>query len=84
MNSSGDNKYGFWDSLSMSSSLLLLTPKFASSLGAVALLLLASVSHWYLNRPGKLSLPVARNVKDGGDMTDSLQEAKRMVSLPML
>jgi hypothetical protein len=84
MNSSGENIYGFSDSFSMNSSLLLLAPKLASSLGTVAVLLLASAIHFYLNRYSKLSLPVARNAKDGGDLSDSLEEAKRMVSLPML
>jgi len=68
----------------MNSSLLLLAPKLASSLGTVALLLLASATHFYLSRQRKLSLPVARNAKDGSDLTDSLEEAKRMVRLPVL
>jgi hypothetical protein len=84
MNSPNETLHGFGESFSIESSLLLLTPRFVSSLGTVALLLLASVTHWYLNRPRKLSLPVVRNPKDGGNWTDSLEEAKRMVSLSML
>lgn len=80
MNSSEQALRGFSDIFIVNSGLLFLTVKFASSLGTVALLLLASVAHWYLNRPRKLSLPVARSAKDGNDLTDSLEEAKRMVS----
>ena len=80
MNSSDETQYVVSDSFGLNSSLLFFTPKFASSFGTVALLLLASATHWYLNRPQKLSLPVARSAKDGEDLTDSLDEAKRMVS----
>jgi hypothetical protein len=83
MNSSGEALYGFSDSFSVNSNLPL-TAKFASSFAAVALVFLASVTHWYLNRPRKLSLPVVRKAKDGGDWTDLLEEAKRMVSLSMI
>jgi hypothetical protein len=75
MNLSGETLYGFSDSFSANSRLPLLTPKFASSLGTVVLLLLASATHWYLNRPCKLRLPVARNAKRDGDLTHSLEEA---------
>lgn len=80
MNSSEQALHGFSDIFIVNSGLPFLTVKFASSLGTVALLLLASVAHWYLNRSRKLSLPVARGAKDGNDLTDSLEEAKRMVS----
>jgi len=84
MNSSGEALYGFSESFNVESSFLLLTPKFTSPLGTVALVLLAAATRWYLNRPRKLSLPVARNAKDGGDLADTLEEAKRMVSLSTL
>jgi len=80
MNSSEQALHGFSDIFIENSSLPFLTVKFASSLGTVALLLLASAAHWYLNRPRKLSLPVARSAEDDNDLTDSLEEAKRMVS----
>jgi hypothetical protein len=80
MNSSEQALHSFSDISIVNSSLLFLAVKFASSLGTVALLLLASAAHWYLNRPRKLSLPIARSVKDSNDLTNSLEEAKRMVS----
>lgn len=84
MNSSSEALYGFSESFSVDSSFLLLTPEFASPLGTVALVLLTAATRWYLNRPRKLSLPVARNAKDGGDLADALEEVKRMVSLSTL
>jgi hypothetical protein len=80
MNVSQEDPYSSSEILIVNFSSLFLSPKLISSLGAIVLLLAISAIQWYLRGPKKLSLPIARKAKGGSDMTDALEEAKRMVS----